>query len=261
MRLVKYVGVILLGFAISCSTATTKDLPPEAIDFFRGGDSFLKFRTAYDARVAELADACMRTQGFEDWREQLGLIVDDAPERAPLETQYFGIVDGLEYVKTAAPPAPSPDPVELDPKLRAALDLALNEPERGCSSQAESEARDEFRIDELANIEIAIAEQGRELQIGRSHQERVDEWSHCMALNGIDVANPGEIHDMVMQAWIDEQANGPNGTALDIERTIYAADQQCPNPSRPELPPELAESLAEEHRDFAESIAQHITTP
>lgn len=254
----------LLVSALSLLAACGSPIPPQdasvAEDFFSGGSAFADFRTSYDLRVFELINSCMRQNGFPDWDTQLGFTQSTEKTTAPTEpVELFGIVDGLEAVKNA-PPEPEIDIVDISPEERDALDQVLNSPEQGCSAKAEAEARIEFRIDELEEIEAMSEELSEESGLGRSYLKRVEEWSRCMALQGISITRPEDIQNTVMESWLREQESRNIGQALELERTIFNANEQCPDPSLKEMPTEIADRLIEENRDFAEFLKESSNT-
>lgn len=255
--------VSICVLAIACSRADTTDRRA-SIDFLAGGTEFRKFRNSYDLRVSELVDACLRRAGFDPTAFATNA-PPPVPTVAPEAQNYYGIVDNLRLrqahdelmLQTLAtiPPVPSEEQKEYD----EALDGTAEEP--GCSQEARTIADTEFRISEVQAISSIIAEMGVDSGVADAYRERVDEWALCMRKQGIDgISHPHDISARVSEQW-HQDANEPDQSdrALQLERSIFLAEQECPSLTGESPLEQSAEQILETNPDVDALLSQVLS--
>ena len=253
--------LIIIAISSACGGSDVTDRQAN-IDFLVGGNEFQEFRQRYDRRVSDLTDLCLRRAGFEPgkFKEDFGPPVPTVP---PEEMNYYGIVDNLmlmqQHDEAMAQQAPEVAP-QVSPEERAAYDEALHGTDQtlGCAQEARAAADTEFRIPEVEAIGPLIAEMTVDSGVADAYQIRVDEWSSCMREQGIDgLVGPAGINQRVLEQWFRDMEDGDSSNrALQLERSIYLAEQECPSLTGKSSLEDAAEKLLDAHPDVETLLSQ-----
>ena len=225
---------VVVAVVVACGGGATTDREA-SIGFLAGGDEFREFRQRYDQSIGpeRSLSAASRFQP------------ESSPQPRPADAdgscrgdELLRIVDNLmlmqEYDEVMAQQIPEADP-QVSAEERTAYDEVLHGTgqEPGCVQEARTTADVEFRIPEVEAIAPLVAQLTIDSGAADAYQIRVDEWSTCMREQGIDgLVNPSAIHRLVTEQWFRDGADDESSKALDLERSIYLADQECPSPSR-----------------------------
>ncbi len=242
----------------ACGRADNND-NQASIDFLAGGGQWLEFRNNYDQRISELMDSCLRRAGFDPtiFAEPS---VPPMPTVASEEKRYYGIVDNLElmreYDETVTPVT---RPVQVTGAERAAYEEARrgNAETPGCYQEAQTVADAEFRIAEVEAIGQLYVELRMDSGVSVDYQQRLDEWSMCMAEQGIPrLSSPATISDLVTEQWfLDSERTDQSERALNLERSIFVAEQECPSHEGDISAEQAAEQLLERHPHVEELLS------
>ena len=251
---------VVVAVVVACGGGATTDREA-SIGFLAGGDEFREFRQRYDQRVSDLKDLCLRRAGFQP--EKFTAAPDPPMPTVPAEEMnYYGIVDNLmlmqEYDEVMAQQIPEADP-QVSAEERTAYDEVLHGTgqEPGCVQEARTTADVEFRIPEVEAIAPLVAQLTIDSGAADAYQIRVDEWSTCMREQGIDgLVNPSAIHRLVTEQWFRDGADDESSKALDLERSIYLADQECPSPSSDTSLEDAAERILDANPEVEALLSQ-----
>lgn len=257
------VGFIICVLLSGC--ARNNDLVDQAsIDFLAGGDEFSKFRREYDRRVSELVERCLRRAGFDPavYYHDFGPPV---PEVSAEDMKYYGIVDNLRLAQRHDELLSQTSTTVVAPSIEMAAyyeTLDGNEDTPGCRQESEAIADSEFRIPEVEAIASRIGEIADNLGVADGYQARVDDWTACMRAQGIDgLTGSSSIFELVFQQWLrDMEEQDGSDRALELERSIFLAEQECPSLKGASPLEQTAERILESNPDVQELLEQLLTS-
>ncbi len=224
-----------------------------------GGEEYQRLVEAHERRVVELTTNCMRAEGFN--YQPVGS-QDQELSISPLEgDRYYGIVDTLDRVQFTndsgageANPGVDGGDHDLDPAYLEAYQTALagSDGRIGCGPEARSQADDEFEMNRLHSAGEDLAALREELLVDELYEKAVYDWERCMDSQGIDsISRPEFIYNAVFEEWVETGSV----TALELEAGIFAADEECPDPSSGYSLDEATELLLDRNPDLVDSLS------